>query len=82
MPKKLRGVSQLRLHYHGPMPERIGFVLVPRFSMMAFFSAVEPLRIANRMSGRPLFDWTLFSLDGEPVSASNGMTLMVDQPIG
>ncbi|MDP3535973.1 GlxA family transcriptional regulator [Halomonas sp. M1] len=72
----------MRLHYHGLMPERIGFVLLPRFSMMAFFSAVEPLRIANRMSGRPLFDWTLFSLDGEPVSASNGMTLMVDQPIG
>ncbi|WP_404471030.1 GlxA family transcriptional regulator [Vreelandella venusta] len=72
----------MRLHYHGLMPERIGFVLLPRFSMMAFFSAVEPLRIANRMSGRPLFDWTLYSLDGEPVSASNGMTLMVDQPIG
>ena len=72
----------MRLHYHGVMPERIGFVLLPRFSMMAFFSAVEPLRIANRLSGRPLFDWTLFSLDGEPVSASNGMTLMVDQPIG
>lgn len=72
----------MRLHYHGVMPERIGFVLLPRFSMMAFFSAVEPLRIANRLSGRPLFDWTLFSLDGEPVSASNGMTLLVDQPIG
>src|SRR5690554_2496297 len=50
--------------------------------MMAFFSAVEPLRIANRISGRPLFDWTLFGLDGQPVTASNGMTLMVDQPAG
>lgn len=50
--------------------------------MMAFFSAVEPLRVANRISGKTLFEWTLFSLDGEPVTASNGMALLVDQPIG
>lgn len=71
----------MRLDYTGPLPEFIGFLLLPRFSMMAFFSAVEPLRIANRISGRPLFDWTLISEDGEPVTASNGMTLLVDQAI-
>jgi len=72
----------MRLSYQGPLPEPVGFLLLPRFSMMAFFSAVEPLRIANRISGRPLFDWTLFGIDGAPVTASNGMTLMVDQPAG
>jgi transcriptional regulator GlxA family with amidase domain len=36
-------------------PEEIGFLLVPRFSMMAFTAAVEPLRSANRMSGRELY---------------------------
>ncbi|MFG6666884.1 GlxA family transcriptional regulator [Halomonas sp. HNIBRBA4712] len=72
----------MRLHYSGPLPERIGFLLLPRFSMMAFFSAVEPLRIANRISGKALFEWRLISLDGEPVTASNEMTLVVDQPIG
>ncbi len=61
--------------------ERIGFLLLPHFSMMAFFSAVEPLRIANRISGRPLYDWTLISEDGGPVTASNGMTLLADQSI-
>lgn len=50
--------------------------------MMAFFSAVEPLRIANRISGKTLFEWALFSLDGEPVTASNGMALLVDHPTG
>ncbi len=53
----------MRLDYSGPTPELVGFLLLPRFSMMAFFSAVEPLRIANRISGRPLFDWTLLSQD-------------------
>ncbi|WP_136246870.1 GlxA family transcriptional regulator [Halomonas borealis] len=71
----------MRLDYSGPTPEPIGFLLLPRFSMMAFFSAVEPLRIANRISGRPLFEWTLISEDGGPVTASNGMTLLVDQAI-
>lgn len=68
----------MRLEYTGPLPEQVGFLLLPRFSMMAFFAAVEPLRIANRISGRPLFDWTLVSVDGEPVTASNDMTLLVD----
>ncbi|WP_447553326.1 GlxA family transcriptional regulator [Vreelandella sp. EE22] len=72
----------MRLHYSGPLPERIGFLLLPRFSMMAFFSAVEPLRIANRISGQTLFEWPLFSCDGAPVTASNDMTLLVDQPMG
>ncbi|WP_431024674.1 GlxA family transcriptional regulator [Halomonas sp. H5] len=72
----------MRLAYAGPLPETVGFLLLPRFSMMAFFAAVEPLRIANRISGRPLFDWTLISEAGGPVTASNGMTLMSDQAIG
>jgi transcriptional regulator GlxA family with amidase domain len=70
--------------FHGPSretPERIGFLLVPRFSMMAFFGAVEPLRIANRLAGRALYSWHIFSLDGEPVPASNGMTVMAEAPI-
>lgn len=71
----------MRLNYSGPTPELIGFLLLPRFSMMAFFSAVEPLRIANRISGRPLFEWMLISEDGGSVTASNGMTLLADQTI-
>lgn len=71
----------MRLTYQGALPETIGFLLLPRFSMMAFFSAVEPLRIANRIAGRELFQWTLISEDGGPVTASNGMTLLADRAI-
>lgn len=69
----------MRLSYQGPLPEVVGFLLLPQYSMMAFFAAVEPLRIANRIAQRPLFDWILISADGGPVTASNGMTLMADQ---
>ncbi|MBD3897980.1 GlxA family transcriptional regulator [Halomonas sp. ML-15] len=72
----------MRLDYRGALPEPVGYLLLPDFSMMAFFAAVEPLRIANRIAGRPLFDWTLISVDGQPVTASNGMTLLVDRAMG
>nr|WP_298411213.1 GlxA family transcriptional regulator [uncultured Halomonas sp.] len=68
----------MRLDYQGPWPEPIGFLLLPRFSMMAFFSAVEPLRIANRIAGKEVFCWHVISQDGQPISASNGMTLLAD----
>src|SRR5699024_11247734 len=59
-------------------PARISFLLLPDFSMMAFVSAVEPLRVANRMAGRQLFAWQILSVDGAPVTASNGMTVIAD----
>ncbi len=57
------------------LPHVIGFVLIPNFSMIAFTSAVEPLRLANRAAGRELYAWKLFSVDGGPVTASNGIPL-------
>jgi transcriptional regulator GlxA family with amidase domain len=56
-------------------PVRIAFFLVPRFSMMAFAAGIEPLRSANRLSGRQLFEWQLVSADGSPVEASNGIAV-------
>ena len=57
---------------------KVGFLLVPDFSMLAFASAIEPLRSANRMSERSLFEWVLASSDGRPVKASNGVEVTAD----
>ena len=46
--------------------------------MMGLLSAVEPLRAANRQSGREVFRWEYFSETGEPVQASNGMSVVAD----
>jgi transcriptional regulator GlxA family with amidase domain len=46
--------------------------------MIAFATAIEPLRIANRMIGRTLYRWRLVSLDGGPAVASNGIAVAVD----
>ena len=41
--------------------------------MLAFTSAVDPLRAANLLSGRELYRWRAISRDGRPVAASNGL---------
>ncbi len=62
-------------------PHSVGFLIVPQFSMLAFASAVEPLRVANRMAGRELYQWRVVSRDGKSVLASNGMALLADYSI-
>ncbi|MCP8940200.1 GlxA family transcriptional regulator [Alsobacter sp. SYSU M60028] len=55
-----------------------GFLVVPDFSMIAFTSAIEPLRLANRCCGRQVYGWRIFSPDGRPVTASNGVAIAAD----
>lgn len=57
---------------------RIGFLLMPDFTLLAFSSAVDPLRIANQLSQKPLYDWVVVSEDGVPVSSSSGVSVNVD----
>ncbi|MDH3770298.1 MAG: GlxA family transcriptional regulator, partial [Nitrospirota bacterium] len=51
------------------------------FSMIAFTSAIEPVRIANRLSGRELYGWQVVSKEGGPVRASNGVLVYTDQSL-
>jgi len=43
------------------LPQPVTLFLLPKFSMMGFASAIEPLRSANRMSGRALYSWHILS---------------------
>lgn len=49
--------------------------------MIAFTAAVEPLRLANRASGRQLYAWRVMSHDGTPVDASNGVSISPDSAL-
>ena len=57
-------------------PRDIAFFLVPRFSMIALLSALEPLRVVNRFQPDS-FRWQFASVDGLPVEASNGIEMPV-----
>jgi transcriptional regulator GlxA family with amidase domain len=56
----------------------IVFFLVPDFTMIAFATALDPLRSANRMLGYEAYQWRLASVDGKPVRASNGVECAVN----
>ena len=58
---------------HPNQPTRIGFFLIAQFSMLSMSAAVEPLRIANRLSKQPLYEWFFYSKESQPVPASNGV---------
>lgn len=62
-----------------PGPTRThAFVLVPGFTLLAFASAVEPLRIANQLSQQPLYRWRVLSETGAAVASSSGIAVSVD----
>ncbi|MEQ8666028.1 MAG: GlxA family transcriptional regulator [Rhodospirillales bacterium] len=58
---------------------RIGFVLVPRFSLIAYASAIEALRVANYVSNKPLYQMVTLSSDGAPVVSSGGVSVVADE---
>ncbi|MDA7965572.1 GlxA family transcriptional regulator [Ruegeria sp.] len=53
-------------------PQHFVFALVRDFTHMAFASAVEPLRLANLVSGKELYSWSFASENGESATSSNG----------
>ena len=55
----------------------VAFLLLREFSMMSVVSSVEPLRAANRLSGTTSYAWRFYSEDGQPIAASNAMTVNV-----
>jgi transcriptional regulator GlxA family with amidase domain len=59
-------------------PQQIGFLLLNEFSMLAFASALEPLRAANRQANRDLFNWVITSPGGTVAIASNGVEVRAD----
>lgn len=59
----------------------IVFFLVPEFSMIAFATAIEPLRLANRMLGHEYYSWRLASRVGEAVIASSEISTAVESSL-
>ncbi len=63
----------------GEYPTRIGFLLINDFTLISLSSAVEPLRMANRICREDHYAWRTLSASGDPVSASNGLQISVDR---
>ncbi len=51
------------------------FLTLPNYSLIAVANALEPLRMANRLMGKDVYEWALVSMDGRPAEASSGLAL-------
>ena len=70
----------------GEAPRHFTFVLLENFSLLAFSSAIEALRIANRMAGRRLYGWSLTGEGGGAdgpgaITCSAGIAIGLDHPL-
>ena len=59
-------------------PRRFVFVLLPNFTMLSFAAALDSLRIANRVSGRELYQWVLIGEGGDTIQCSAGTEFKLD----
>ena len=62
-------------------PRRFVFVLLDGFTMLCFACALESFRIANRMSGKPLYSWVLAGEGGDSISCSAGTRFKLDMDL-
>ena len=70
--------SIINLNIEVKSPKRFVFVLMEHFTLLSFSSALDALRIANRMSGKKLYDWTFIGESEEFVSCSAGTQFKLD----
>jgi AraC family transcriptional regulator, glycine betaine-responsive activator len=60
------------------VPKRFVFLLLDRFTLLSFSSAIEPLRIANYVAGEQLYAWVLAGEGGGEAISSNGAAFKLD----
>lgn len=65
-----------------PMLAHVGFLTLPAFSMIAFSSAVEVLRMANQVGRGEHYTWSIHTPGGTPVQASNGIVVRPTGEVG
>ena len=62
-------------------PKLFAFLIEPGFTMQAFSSAVEVLRVARKLGAAELFRYRVVSLCGAEVEASNGLSILANMDI-
>jgi transcriptional regulator GlxA family with amidase domain len=63
-------------------PKGYVFVLLEDFTLLSFASALESLRIANRMLGHEAYQWRVIGEGGEEVRCSAGSVFKLDGDLG
>ena len=56
----------------------VSFLMLPEYTLSAFSNVIGILRMANRLTDRALYTWSVHSLDGQSVISSAGLELTID----
>ncbi|MBZ7922560.1 GlxA family transcriptional regulator [Ensifer adhaerens] len=57
--------------------QHVDILVLPETNLILVASVIEPMRAANRIAGRPLYDWTIYSPDGAPIETKSGIPIPV-----
>lgn len=76
-----KGVAHLR-HDSAVQTREFAFLTLPNFTLLAFSALIDPLRIANQLTQKPLYNWRVVSMDGGPTCSSAGIRVDADQGLG
>ena len=57
---------------------RVTLLVLPESSMMSLASALDPMRAANRIADRELFEWRIATLNGEPARLTCDLSIDPD----
>jgi transcriptional regulator GlxA family with amidase domain len=57
---------------------RVTLLVLPESSMMSLASVLDPMRAANRIADRALFEWRIATLNGEPARLTCGLSIDPD----
>ena len=73
--------SVIKFNANVKSPRRFVFVLMENFTLLSFSSALDALRIANRMSGKTLYEWIFIGENEGVVSCSAGTQFKLDNSL-
>ncbi len=81
MPARAEPMRKATPNAPSTAPRRFVFLLLDRFTMINFAGAIEPLRLANHVAGRAVYEWKLAGEGGAEKTCSNGATLRLDMAL-
>ncbi|WJF92126.1 GlxA family transcriptional regulator [Paraburkholderia bonniea] len=82
METELASIAAIAAESPVPGMAHFGFLALPAFSLIALSSAIEVLRMANYVGRAQHYRWSIFTPDGAPAVASNGITLKPARSLG
>ena len=58
--------------------QTVTVVVLPQSSMMSLAAVIDPLRAANRLARRPMFEWRIKSFNGESIRLTSNIDIAVE----